>query len=81
MIIDEYLALITGELPTEGVYNILITVKNQIQKLENLDPAVVISVEQACVDNAVLHDYLFSELAFQDLEICSTDPETLIDNS
>jgi hypothetical protein len=56
------------------------TVKHQIQQAENPTPAVVISVEAARVDNAILLDYLASEVAFEEPEIGSTDPNIPIDN-
>jgi len=37
-------------------------------------PAVAISVEAACVDNATLLHYLISEVALEKAEIASTDP-------
>jgi len=60
--------------------NTLATVKHQIQQAENPMPAVVISVEAARVDNAILLDYLTSEVALEEPEIGSTDPNILIDN-
>jgi len=50
------------------------TVKRQIQQAENPTPAVVISVEAARVDNAILLEYLTSEVAPEEPEIGSTDP-------
>jgi hypothetical protein len=48
------------------VYNsALATVKRQIQQAENPMPAMVISVEAACVDNAILLDYLTSEVELE----------------
>jgi hypothetical protein len=48
----------------QRVYNnTLATVKRQIQLVVNPTPAVVISVEAACVDNAILCDYFASEEA------------------
>jgi len=44
-------------------------------------PAVVISVEAARVDNAILLDYLASKVALQEPEIGSTDPYIPIDNN
>ena len=61
--------------------NTLPTVKRQIQQAENPTPAVVISVEAARVDNAILLDYLASEVALKEPEIGSTDPNILIDNN
>jgi hypothetical protein len=49
--------------------NTLATVKRQIQPAENPIPAVVISVEAARVDNAILPDYLASEVALEEPEI------------
>jgi hypothetical protein len=59
--------------------NTLATVKCQIQQAENPTPAVVISVEAAHVDNAILLDYLTSEVAIEEPEIGSTDPNIPID--
>ena len=61
--------------------NTLATVKHQIQQAENPTPVVVISVEAACVDNVILLDYLTSEVALEEAEIGSTDPNILIDNN
>jgi len=61
--------------------NTLATVKRRIQQAENPTPAVVISVEAARVDNAILLDYLASEVALEEPEIGSTDPNILIDNN
>jgi hypothetical protein len=49
--------------------------------VENSTPAVVISVEAARVDNAILLDYLASEVALEDPEIGSTNPNIPIDNN
>jgi len=66
----------------QRVYNnTLATVKRQIQQAENPTPAVVISVEAARVDNAILLDYLASEVAIEEPEIGSTDPNIPIDNN
>jgi hypothetical protein len=62
-------------------YNTLATVKRQIQQAENPTPAVVISMEAACVDNAILLDYLSSEVALEEPEIGSTDPHIPIGNN
>jgi hypothetical protein len=59
----------------------LATVKHQIQLAENPTPAGVISMEAAHVDNAILHDYLASEVALEEPEIGSTDPNIPIDNN
>jgi len=42
---------------------------------------VVISVEAARGDNAILLDYLASEVALEESEIGRTDPNILIDNN
>jgi hypothetical protein len=66
----------------QRVYNnTLAIVKRQIQQTENPTPAVVISTEGASVDNAILLDYLTTDLAVEDPEIRSTDPNILIDNN
>jgi len=66
----------------QRVYNnTLATVKRQIQQAENPTPAVVISLEAAHVDNAILLDYLTSEVALKEPEIGSTDPIIPIDNN
>jgi hypothetical protein len=66
----------------QRVYNnTLATVKRQIQQAENPTPADVISVEAARVDNAILYDYLTSEVALEELEIGSTDPRIPTDNN
>jgi len=57
------------------------TVKREIQCAENPTPAVVISVETARVDNAILLDHLTSEVALEEPEIRSTDPNIPIDNN
>jgi len=43
-------------------------------------PSVVISVEAVCGDNAILLDYLTSEVALEKPEIRWTDPNIPIDN-
>jgi len=66
----------------QRVYNnTLATVKHQIQQAENPTPAVVISMEAARVDNAILLDYLTSEVALLDPVIPSTDPNNPINNN
>jgi len=66
----------------QRVYNnTLTTVKRQIQQAENPTPAVVISTEAASVDDAILLDYLTSEVALEEPEIGSTDPNIPIDNN
>jgi len=62
--------------------NTLATVRRQIQQAENPTLAVVISVEGARVDNAILLDYLTSEVALEEPEIGSTDPNIpILDNN
>jgi hypothetical protein len=53
--------------------NTLGTVKHQIQQAKNQTPSLVISVEAARVDNAILLDYLASEVALEEPEIGRTD--------
>jgi len=66
----------------QRVYNsTLPTVKRQIQQAENPTPAVVISMEAAHVNNAILCNYLTSEVALEEPEIRSTDPNIPIDNN
>jgi hypothetical protein len=66
----------------QRVYNnTLASVKNQIQQAENPTPAVVISVEAVCVDDAVLLDYLASEVVHEEPELRSTDPNIAIENN
>ena len=60
--------------------NTLATVNSQIQQAENPTPAVVISVEAARVDNAILPDYLTSKVGLEEPENGSTDPNIPIDN-
>jgi hypothetical protein len=58
----------------QRVYNnTLATVKRQIQHAENPTPAMVISTEAEGVDNAILLEYLTSEVALVVPEIASTD--------
>jgi hypothetical protein len=59
----------------------LATVKPQIQQTMNPTPAMVISVDNVCVDNDILLDYLTSEVALKQPEIGSTDPHIPIDNN
>jgi hypothetical protein len=61
--------------------NTLATLKFQIQQAENPTPAVVISLEAAGFDNAILLDYLTSEVALEEPEIGSTDPNIPIHNN
>jgi len=66
----------------QRVYNnTLASGKHQIQQAENPTPAVVISTEAASVDNAIRLDYLISEVALEEPEIGSTDPNIPIDNN
>jgi len=66
----------------QRVYNdTLATVTRQIQQAENPTPAVVISVEAGRVENAILLDYLTSEVALEEPEIGSTDSNIPIDNN
>jgi len=57
------------------------TVKRQIQQADNPKPAMVIRMEAASVDNAILLDYLTYEVALEEPEIGSTDPNIPIDNN
>ena len=59
----------------------LATVKCPIQLVENPTPAVVISVEAARIHNAIVLDYFISEVALEEPEITSTDPNLAIDNN
>jgi hypothetical protein len=61
--------------------NTLATVKRQIQQVVNPTPVMVISVDAARVDNAIVLDYLTSEVALDEPEIGSTDPNIPIDNN
>jgi hypothetical protein len=61
--------------------NTLATVKRQIQQAENPTPAVLISVEATRVNNPIVLDYLTFEVALEEPEIGSTDPNILIDNN
>jgi hypothetical protein len=61
--------------------NTVAPVQCQIQQAENPTPAVVISVEAACVDNGILLNYLASEVALEEPEMGSTDPNIPIDNN
>jgi hypothetical protein len=61
--------------------NTLATVKRQIQQAENPTPAAVISTEAARVDIPILLHYLTSEVALEEPEIGSTDPNIPIDNN
>jgi hypothetical protein len=66
----------------QRVFNTAVaTAKRQIQQAENLTPAVMISVEAACVDNAILLGHLTSEVALEEPVMDSTDPNIQIDNN
>jgi len=66
----------------QTVYNhTLATVNCLIQQVENPTPAMVISVEAARVDNAILFHYLASEVALEEPGIASTDPNIPLDNN
>jgi len=66
----------------QRVYNnTLATVKRQIQQAENPMPAMVISVEAARVDNAILLHHLASEVPLEEHEIRRTAPNIPIDNN
>jgi hypothetical protein len=66
----------------QRVYNnTLASDKCQIQQAENQTPAVVIRMDAVRVDNAILFDYVASEVAFEELEIGSTGPNILIDSN
>jgi len=86
-IADTYAFLMnTWNTPPESyqgrVYNnTLATVKRQIQQAENPMPAMVISMEAARVDNAILLDYLTSEVPLEEPDIGTTDPNIPIDNN
>jgi hypothetical protein len=56
-------------------------VKHQIQWVENPTPTVVISMDAARIDNAILLDSLTSNVALEEPEIGSTDPNIPIDNN
>jgi len=61
--------------------NTLAAVNSQIQQAENSTRMMMISVEAARDDNAILLDYLPYEVALEELEIGSTDPTIPIDNN
>jgi hypothetical protein len=66
----------------QRVYKItLAKVKGQIQQAENSTPAAVISTEAARVDNAILLAYLISEVALEEPEIGSNDPNIPTENN
>jgi len=57
------------------------TVKHQIQQVENRMPAMVISMEAARVDNAILLYHLTLKVACRDPNIESPDTKIPIDNN
>jgi len=59
----------------------LATFKRQIQQAEIPMPAEVISMEAARGDNAMLREYLTSEVALEEPEIGSTDPTIPTENT
>jgi len=61
--------------------NTLATVQGPIQQAENPTPAVLIIVKAAHIGNAILPDYLTSEVALEEPENRSTDPNIPIDNN
>jgi len=61
--------------------NTLATVKCQIQHVENPTPAVVITAEAVHINNAILLDYLTSEVALEEPEIAGTDANIQIANN
>jgi hypothetical protein len=66
----------------QRVYNnTLAKVKRQIQQAVNPMPAVVLRVEVVRIDNAMLLDYLASEVALEEPGIGSTDTNMPIDNN
>jgi hypothetical protein len=65
----------------QRVYNnTLATVKHQIQQVENPMPAEVISMEAARVENAILLDHLTYNVALEEPEIRSSDPNIPMNN-
>jgi hypothetical protein len=58
-----------------------VTVKRQNQQAENPTPAMLSRVEAAPVDNAILRDYLTCDVALQEPEIGSADPDIPIDKN
>jgi hypothetical protein len=61
--------------------NTNVTVKRQIQQVENPMPAVAIGFEAARVNNDTLLDYLTSEVALEEPEIGRTAQNIPIDNN
>jgi hypothetical protein len=65
-----------------SVYNNTLAIVNHpIELAENPTRAVVISMEVVSVDNAILLDYLASEVALEEPDIGNTDPNIPIDNN
>jgi hypothetical protein len=62
-------------------HNTLASVRRQIQQAENPKCAVVISLEAACVDTAIVLDYLASKVALEEPVIRSTESNILISNN
>jgi len=66
----------------QRVYNNTVgTVKRQLQQEKNPTPAVVISMEAACIDQAILLDDLTSEVVLEEPGIGNTDPNIPTDNN
>jgi hypothetical protein len=66
----------------QRVYKItLVKVKCQMQQAENPTPAVVISVDAPRVNNAILLDFLTSEMPLEEPKIGSSNPNIPIDNN
>jgi hypothetical protein len=66
----------------QRVYNnSLARVKRQMQQTENPIPAMVICMEAARVENAILLDYSISKVALGETEIGSTDSYIPIENN
>jgi len=61
--------------------NTLATVRSQIQQAENPTAAMLISLEVVPVDNASLVDNLTCEVALEESEIDSSDPNIPMDNN
>jgi hypothetical protein len=57
------------------------TVKPQIQQAEYPTPTVVISVEAAFIENAILLDYLTSKVAHEESEIGRSDQNIPTENN
>jgi len=61
--------------------NTLAAVQCQIRQVKNPTPAMVLSMEAVCVDNAILLGSLTSEVALEEPEIRSAHPNISIDNN